>query len=65
MKKNYVFCEFDGSVGCEEWFDSKEKALEYANYSWNHTTEKEKAKLEWSFAFLLQILHTYIVMLIQ
>ena len=49
MNKNYVFCEFDGNVGCEEWLDSKEKALDYANYSWNHTTEKEKASLEYSF----------------
>lgn len=49
MNKRYVFCEYDGHVGCEEWFDTKEEALEYANYSWNHTTNKEKERLEYSF----------------
>ena len=49
MNKRYVFCEYDGHVGCEEWFDTKEEALKYANYSWNHTTKKEKERLEYSF----------------
>lgn len=38
----FVFSENNGNTGEEKLFDSKEKAVDYADGMWNHLTERER-----------------------
>lgn len=41
----YIYCYVDGDMDNKE-FDSKEAAIEYGDYMWDHHTDKEKKKCE-------------------
>lgn len=52
MKKIvFVFSENNGNTGEEKLFDSKEKAVDYADGMWNHLTEREKRVYDTSEAW--------------
>ena len=53
--KKYHFSEYDGNAGKDLLFDTKEEALDFARYSWNHTTPKERERLSWCYVAEMEL----------
>lgn len=45
--KAYVYTEYNGNIGTQEVYKTEDDAVKMAKYSWDHTTDREKKRIEW------------------